>query len=350
MFRAKTVFILGAGASHEVGLPVGEGLKKTIADKINIKFKIGNEQISGDSQITNALRELAHQSGGRNGDINPYLHAAWQLRDALPHADSIDHALFFRSDDELANVCGKLGIVKSILEAERNSKIYYPQNGQQELKFGNVADTWFARFIPLLTADVPNNAINTIFENVTFISFNYDRCVEYYLHEALQRSLSLDGNAVAEIMKPLKIFHPYGSVGKLLWQEQDQALQVPYGAERYNLLSLSKQIKTFHERIDEKSEIEKIAYELRQANTIVFLGFAFHEQNLKLLDPKVNNISKRVYATACGISESNVNIIRSEFMALLKPKSAKATVSCEIRNKFRCADLFDEYSRSLTSP
>lgn len=37
MFRDNTVFIIGAGASHEFGLPVGEALMKTI--QINCRFR-----------------------------------------------------------------------------------------------------------------------------------------------------------------------------------------------------------------------------------------------------------------------------------------------------------------------
>ena len=36
MIKSKTVFIVGAGASAEVGLPVGGQLKKVISDKLNI--------------------------------------------------------------------------------------------------------------------------------------------------------------------------------------------------------------------------------------------------------------------------------------------------------------------------
>jgi DNA-binding HxlR family transcriptional regulator len=35
MLKSKTVFVLGAGASKEVGLPVGSELKSTIAAKLD---------------------------------------------------------------------------------------------------------------------------------------------------------------------------------------------------------------------------------------------------------------------------------------------------------------------------
>ena len=37
MFKSKTVFIVGAGASAEVGLPVGSALKSDIANILQIE-------------------------------------------------------------------------------------------------------------------------------------------------------------------------------------------------------------------------------------------------------------------------------------------------------------------------
>ncbi len=38
MFKRKTVFVVGASASKEVDLPVGDELKNSIASKVNIGF------------------------------------------------------------------------------------------------------------------------------------------------------------------------------------------------------------------------------------------------------------------------------------------------------------------------
>jgi hypothetical protein len=55
MFKSKTLFVVGAGASCEVGLPTGEKLKGLIAQKVNIAFSDGVKQRSGDHEITEAL-------------------------------------------------------------------------------------------------------------------------------------------------------------------------------------------------------------------------------------------------------------------------------------------------------
>lgn len=350
MFKAKTVFVLGAGASAEVGLPVGEELKGIIAAKLDIRSDPNQGVNFGDERIKEAFWERDRLRGVVQNDINPYIHAAWRLRDALPLAISIDNLLDAHRDDELAKVCGKLGIVSSILEAERKSNLSFPAGERQRLVSGLAQGTWFARFLKLLTEGTDKNNVDSIFDNISIVSFNYDRCLEHYLHEVLQIYYALESNAITKIMARLKIFHPYGSVGKLPWQEQDQTLQVPYGAERYNLLELSKQIKTYNESVDENAEIEQIAHKIHEANIIVFLGFAFHEQNLNMLDPKANSMPKRVYATTSGISDSNCTIIMSAIGDLLKSNQHMMPAASDFRKKFKCVDLLNEYSRSLTSP
>ena len=89
----KVVFIFGAGASKEAGLPTGVELKKQISSMLDIRFD-HRDQKSGDYVITQALRDLVKTEDGRRGDINPYLHQAWHIRDALPLAISISNIYF----------------------------------------------------------------------------------------------------------------------------------------------------------------------------------------------------------------------------------------------------------------
>src|SRR2546430_729177 len=92
MFKSKTVFIVGAGASQEAGLPTGAQLKDIIAEKLNLTYKLGIDPTSpdtGDRAIAWALVEHVRKIG--NNDINPYLFEAWKIRDAMPQAISIDN-------------------------------------------------------------------------------------------------------------------------------------------------------------------------------------------------------------------------------------------------------------------
>ena len=60
MFNQNTVFVLGAGSSHEIGLPIGVELAKTIATHLNIRPRNDGSH-SGDKRIAEAIDFLARE-------------------------------------------------------------------------------------------------------------------------------------------------------------------------------------------------------------------------------------------------------------------------------------------------
>ena len=44
-----------------------------------------------------------------------------------------------------------------------------------------MVDTWLVKFMYMLGRGVPKENVREIFDNVSFIVFNYDRCVEFFL-------------------------------------------------------------------------------------------------------------------------------------------------------------------------
>lgn len=286
MFNSKTLFVVGAGASNEVGLPIGTELKSQIATKIDIRFEDGYKQDSGDHEITKALQRHVALSNPGNRDINPYLHVAWKVRDAMPLASSIDNYIDAHRDNEMVALCGKLGIAKVILEAERNSKLYVGQGRYEgKMSYENLENTWYLSLVQLLTESVRKSEIDNIFNNVSFISFNYDRCIEHFLKESIINFYDISDDKSQELINKLQILHPYGIVGLLPWQIP--AGNVPFGASPNGdrLLDIAGQIKTFTERIEEEAALAAIRQEVQDAETIVFLGFAFHQLNMQLLKP-----------------------------------------------------------------
>ena len=55
MLRQKTLFVIGAGASKEVRLPIGSELAEQIAKRLTFKFDFGQLK-SGDHVLFNGLR------------------------------------------------------------------------------------------------------------------------------------------------------------------------------------------------------------------------------------------------------------------------------------------------------
>jgi hypothetical protein len=103
----KTVLVLGAGASYEVGLPIGDTLKEQIAGSLGFKPNQPG-QLRGDEAILGCFRILAKKAG--TGELNRWYAACRQIVDGMPHAISIDNYLHQRGDADI-DLCGKLAIV-----------------------------------------------------------------------------------------------------------------------------------------------------------------------------------------------------------------------------------------------
>lgn len=169
----KTVFIIGAGASKEANLPTGNELKKRIAKLLDIRFDI-RKRISGDGRIYVALENLIKTSNGKNGDVNSFLHQAWHIRDALELAISIDNFIDNHRGNEKIATCGKLAIVRSILEAEKNSILFIDKNERNPgIKYGSLENTWYLPFFQLLTENCQVSDLEKRFKSIGLIIFNY---------------------------------------------------------------------------------------------------------------------------------------------------------------------------------
>jgi hypothetical protein len=336
MFRRKTLFVLGAGSSIEVGLPVGKDLATQIGKKMDIGYDGFNSAQVGDGdfqlfeQVTKNLRDNTQQ----------FLAAAWLIRDGIVFSPSIDDFLDQHRTNKFVNHYGKAAIVKSILEAEQNSKLYFnPHKGQEMFDVSAIANTWFAKFMYMLGRGVPRENVREILDNVAFVVFNYDRCVEFFLVHALRRLYQISEGEAQDIVDNLHIFHPYGVLPE----------SVRFGHGRADYSKMGESIKTYTEQIAAAEVIAEIAKEIEQASCIVFLGFAYHSQNLALLRPREPILQRSVFGTALGLSNSDVEIVSQNIAAMFKGSwDARMRKLIQLENSLKCADLFDDYARSLT--
>jgi hypothetical protein len=342
---AHTVFILGAGASAEVGLPVGESLTARIAELLDIRFDPSGRPVSGDGQIISAFH---HHAGGRPPNPDPYRQAAHRIRAAMPLAASIDNFLDAHRTDTHIQLCGKLAIVRSILAAEHESKLY--TSPHELLNPADISGSWFTYFWRLLCEGCTAEQLAGRARDVAFVSFNYDRCIEQFLFQAARVYYGLDANSAAAAIKNIQFFHPYGSVGVLSWTEPGGHV-VEFGdeLEPVRLLESSARIKTFTESA-EGNAIADMRNVVNSASRIVFLGFAYHWQNLRLLWPERlqgGPSERRFLGTALKISPSDVAIIGND-ISEYSGSSHYVNNYGDLLNDLTCADLFRHYNRTLS--
>jgi hypothetical protein len=351
MFTSKTVFIVGAGASSEVGLPVGRELTSRISKLLNLH--IDWEQVkSGDAQIYETLKQLIHREPDKwHG--NRLIASARHIGEAMELATSIDTFLESFSGDHERITLGKLGIAKAILLAERSSSLAPAKQGTQPFAIKTVADTWYVSLAQQLFSGVPVKHVAAAFDNVSFIDFNYDRCIPTFLIRALQTYFELSVGSAEEIVRRVAVVHPYGSLGEIFTSSRDR---VCFGDTNVDLASVASRIDTFSETARDAATLHTIRRRVDEAETLVFLGFGFHPQNLDVLtspESSVRNAGRkaRVLATTKGLSNSDSTIVQSMLSNLIWNQPPSGLIEKSIHTfDGSCAQLFGEYWRSITAP
>lgn len=325
MFKQKTVFVVGAGASVEFNFPLGSTLKQEIARLVNVDFDGPfSEPTQGDGVVATALREQAART---DNDLERLVNAGRQIKNGMPGSRSIDNFLHSRDGDTDINLVGKLGIARAILRSERSSPLYIStprevarRSGQPmsylDLNdfadgFNPMADSWLGKLCIQLCQEFHRDRLDDLFDNVSFIIFNYDRCVEHYIWNFLQRYFSVTEAVATELVSKAHFHHPYGVVGRLPWQ-RGGGHSLHFGAEptANDLLAVVRDIKTFTESVGDEDR-DRLKDDLSNAQRIVFLGFGFIDQNMKLLDMTLSagRVSCPVYITAYGMSEDSRLVI-----------------------------------------
>ena len=158
----------------------------------------------------------------------------------------------------------------------------------------------------MLVEGVPRDNLDHLFENLTIVCFNYDRCIEHFLVNWLAAVYSISADeAQHPVREELRILRPYGSIGPLL--ARGKPSPIAYGAHpgSCDITRLREGIKTYTEQIEDEELISGLKSNVADAEVIVFLGFGFHPQNMKLLTPTQPIQAKRIIASAYETSDAN---------------------------------------------
>jgi hypothetical protein len=345
----QTVFIVGAGASAEVNLPLGDRLTTTVRNLLNFHWDDANRMIGGDHQVMAGIRAHVAASLARGEELNECINAARRISGGMPLAASIDNYLDAHRADRRTELCGKLAIIVSILSSEYGSPMYRDLT-RPDTPFNTeaVRETWFTLFFRLLCERCTLNELHARLRTVSFIIFNYDRCIEHFLFNAVRLYYSVGDDRAAQLLNAVTFYHPYGSIGPLPWQVIGTRPAVAYGGSvsDHALLLLASGIKTFTESTED-ADIEPIRAAINAATRLVFLGFAYHRQNIELLWPTTNREAqpaKRYYGTALGISDSDIDLLNYELQA-------RTGIDRRFHGhlpQLSCAKLFHEYKQSLS--
>lgn len=190
MILTKTVFVLGAGASHPFGLPLGIGLRDWVLVNFNGK--------TGDAVHLYNTTEFTEQQVGTF--VSALRYSGLQSVDA-----------FLERRPEFMEVGKAIMAIEMVLR--ENHDVLWREGSN-----------WM---LYLYSAMIGNSLEEFGQNEVSFITFNYDRTVEHFLATSVGNSFGKSMDKVAKVMKNIPIIHLHGRLGYLPWQNDKNT--IPYG-------------------------------------------------------------------------------------------------------------------------
>ena len=285
----KTVFVIGAGASTEFGdMPVGDTLARETERLMLSELNSGSRWPEG--AISNAI-------SGQGGLDDRHIAAMRRIRDGIQSCPSIDEFISeWQEVPFLTDIC-KLAIAQIVLRAERSSILAaLDQEGAVAAEIlRNLENSWLGIALARLGPGIRRRDVRQRLEDVAFITFNYDRCIEQYLKASFKSTYGMSENDAEELLDTTPILHAYGDLGLL---PKGRMGGVEFGATDRLVSSAAKSIRTFTEEVatDHASRIQSI---IRNAEKIVFLGCAYHQQNIQVLfGPETNLYEASIWGTS----------------------------------------------------
>ncbi|MCK4627614.1 MAG: hypothetical protein KAT56_01350 [Sedimentisphaerales bacterium] len=309
MIDIKTVLVLGAGASMEFGFPSGDELAYEIC-RPDAPASAQEYHESG----TSIEKKFATGLGFDWKDVK-------RFKNALAISQlSVDAFLENRKDNNFYEI-GRCAIAKVLLACEKPNRLFIGKQpyvhfedmraeNRKEQRAGNWYKLLWERLVDPYHTDgsTPESCrLSDRFgkNNLSIITFNYERSLEYFLFKALQNNTGMDDRECVETFKKIKIVHVYGSLGLLPWESEEG---IPYDSNVNDSGIVRKAANNIRLlRSGETSESEALNSArilLRDADRIFFLGFGFDQMNIdRLLQGIRGRLSPgNVYGTSRGLS------------------------------------------------
>ena len=242
MFQKKTVFVVGAGASKEFGMPTGDDLRNDIVELTSRTNAIANS-----GPLGNFRAVLMSSLGPEWTQLQT---SGFELAAALPTFVSIDEALHYFSSDERIVRIGKIAVAYLLLKYERSSKIAITRDTGRPNP-SNCSETWLAELFSMALSFAKRENVREAFENIHFINFNYDRVIEQYICAALAHLAGLSQEDAEQIAANLNMIRPYGDLGPLAFSRRQG---VAFGFEPYakgGLVQVAEGIRTYTEQMED---------------------------------------------------------------------------------------------------
>ena len=174
--------------------------------------------------------------------------AALRIRTAAKLGGSIDAILEQHNNDPMILLCGKLAIAHFICQAEAKSTLRQTPRIEGDLPLQGT-EIWLYQMATLITAGVPRRQAERCLDDLTIISFNYDRSLRAFPAACLCHGVRHDPAGSADVDRG------QAEGAAPLWLDRPAALAERRGARLrmghgnpWNIHNLAAHIKTLSEQ------------------------------------------------------------------------------------------------------
>jgi len=176
---------------------------------------------------------------------------------------------------------------------------------------------------------------------VSFITFNYDRSLEYFLHDSLVNFFYEKRHEIdfTDLLNSIPILHIYGKIADLPWQSR-KGFEYKSKDLIKNMEELVLNIRIINEKSNE--DLKKIKELICSAKRIFFLGFGFAKENMDILGiPEILKHEPQIFGTAFRWTAKEILEKRKYLVSSFKIKDPR------LNNPYildlNCYDLLREY-------
>jgi len=276
MITIPTTLVVGAGGSMAYMFPSGYQLLVKICNFLNPGVDTNEKKI---------LRSIGFEEDR--------LH--WLRRDLLRSGvRSVD--AFLERRVELIHE-GKAAIACALIEHENPAYVVERQ----------IEHNWYEYLWSCIATPKPEELAKN---QLSILTFNYDRSLEYYLFNAIRYTYGLTDDKARQLAASLPIIHLHGQLGKLKelfgkgrdFQPDRSIDAIKVAADGIIII---------HEADDGHETFMRAREKLASSGIICFLGFGYHPTNLRRLG--ISKFQKpTLIGTVSGMTQQEINQVVRE--------------------------------------
>ncbi len=269
MIRTPTAFVLGAGSMADYGFPIG--------------WELVRDVIEGFAPNVELRQLLLKHSDFKEDELNSFvgaLHGSAQ--------NSVD--AFLEERKEFLEI--GIATMSMVLIRRENKAVLYKQRDPYQ--------NWLRNLLMHLRGTAFEEFSSNM---VSFITFNYDRSLEYFLCRSVAETFGKAEEESGKIISKIPIIHLHGQLGYLPWQGQKDIRPYDTTVDRSALLACVSDVKVVNRNTNINSaEFEAAKKLLAEAVRIYFMGVGFNNENLSRLGVMDFPANKAVSATGVGLT------------------------------------------------